>query len=334
MNLLLSYAFHRAPGWEHALRCVHEQGGATLVDSGAFTAHSIGARVTLAGYCNFLRRNLGAVDEYIALDVVGDRHKTVETYREMVKLGLRPMGVVTNDMTAEQAQEYLEHNPRICAAGGSRGVACLDWYPQKMELIQRLSDRRARIHALGFTPNGYEGFKPVASADSSSWSYVLRFGGVTWWDPVTCQMERTRWDSLVGVEPPAALATAMANSNVDISTTGRDFYKLSRGAYSFAAYITAAAWMCRLAYAQNRHGLRLYLSVTQPSYVGLLLQAMKHGAPDGSVDFEAIMGERKQLTGAIASGHVYARRYTQQAFDAYRKNFDGARPASFWGDDV
>ena len=65
MNILMSYAYsdQLAP-W--ILGQMRLNGAKVLIDSGAFTAFSVGIKVSLEGYCSWLKKHKGTYDEYIA----------------------------------------------------------------------------------------------------------------------------------------------------------------------------------------------------------------------------------------------------------------------------
>lgn len=317
MNILMSYAFSQQNGWPWCLRQIKENGCKTLVDSGAFTAHQIGIKVTLDGYANFLKKNIGAVDEYIALDVLGDKEATLKTYKKMIACKLRPMGVMTTDMSPDEALQYLDHNPRVCAAGGSWGAGAVSWYPHKLELLYRKSGGRAKIHALGFTPTGYDGRTNIKSADSSSWTSAKRFGMVKWWNSKTMRTDGGRWSVMFGEDAPDSAQNIIRNSNMPSDLT---LYDLHRGGNSFATNITAAAWVNRVAFVKTAHDVDMYLATVSPDDLSLVLQAMRHGNSFGGIDFEAIVKERKQVIKAVRQGTPFGRRYIQAAFDNYEKN--------------
>jgi len=319
MNLLLSYAYGRNPSWEPILEGVRENGGKTIADSGAFTATSAGRVVTLEGYCHFLRSRSHLFDEYIALDVLGDKEKTLENYSKMVKLGLRPLGVVTIDMKAEESLAYLEKNRRLCVAGGVlRGNE--SWLPHKISLINRLSEGAARIHGLGYSPTPIEPTLQLHSVDSSSWLAPLRFGRLSLWDQKRLKMESWRWADVERGETPQEVAEIFYNSNIDSARILSSPEKLTRGGFSVLGYLGALSWVCRMAFLARSQGCAFYFAAASPENILLAISAMRYGRRDGSMDIGAAIQSEDRIKKALQGDTNYVRRYIQKAFDNYREN--------------
>jgi len=319
MNLLLSYAYGRKPAWAPILEGVRENGGKTIVDSGAFTAANSGRAVTLEGYCHFLRSRSHLFDEYIALDVLGDKEKTLENYSRMVKLGLRPMGVVTIDMKAEESLAYLENNHRLCVAGGvMRGSA--SWLPHKISLINRLSEGTARIHGLGYTPSPLNPSLEIASVDSSSWVSASKFGDTCWWDAGSARVMSKMWSKVKEDGMPPSLAAVFRNSSIKEETLEEDPRRLARGMTSVLGYLSALAWVCRTAFLKRSQDCDFYFVATEPVHSIPILSAMRYGRRDGSMDVDAAIDSELALKRSLPDSADVIRRYAQKAFDNYREN--------------
>lgn len=183
---LMSYAHRRV---EEFLRGCWTSGHRLLIDSGAFTAWSIGEVVRPEEYAewalDFERRwrpHLGAL-EFISLDVIGDQEASWRNLQALRLRGLHPIPVVTHGVDLAHLDRAIEESPRV-ALGGlvplTRDPPALRaWLDACFRRIARQRGRGAlpRVHLLGVTQPWVLRRYPVYSADSSSWEVTIRYGG-------------------------------------------------------------------------------------------------------------------------------------------------------------
>ena len=319
MNILMSYAYSNdlAP-W--VLDQMRTNGSRVLIDSGAFTAFSAGVKVSLEGYCGWLSKHKGTYDEYIALDVIGDHQATQDSYIKMIKMGFNPMGVVIIDDDPNSARRYVENNPRICVAGGALGQACLPWFPKRMELISRLTEHKAEIHALGFTPMGWDGKTCAKTVDSSSWKGARRFGIVNYWYPAARKLERAKWAGLTKDTVPDYLMRSLRGSQIDIEKCFQSSRRINRGNISVTNTISTASWLIRMVNAEKVYGQHLYLAGDGQDLFETIAIA-RHFNVDGSVNYEAVRRERGSFVKECKLRSRKATRYIQKALDNYWRVF-------------
>jgi hypothetical protein len=157
----------------------------TLIDSGAFTAFSLGTEIKLSDYLEFLGKYRHRLFGYMALDKLQDPTATERQLRQMLAEGFRPVPVhVFGD--DEARMDELFGLSEWVALGGlrrpHRGAAPLEYLAQKM----RWAAGR-KVHWLGYVQQGpIRRFRPF-SCDSSSWSSGYRFGRID------CYLGRGRW---------------------------------------------------------------------------------------------------------------------------------------------
>lgn len=172
-------------------RVVFESDIRIFLDSGAFSAHSLGANITVPQYVEYIRRNRDGIrrDEQCGclmaagLDAIGNAVQTWENQAEMEQaLGEPPIPCYHY----QEDERYCEHaveNYDYMALGGLVGV------PQpKMEAwLDRIYDRyitddqgrpRIRVHGFGITSLRIMTRYPWYSVDSSSWVQVAAFGNI------------------------------------------------------------------------------------------------------------------------------------------------------------
>ena len=76
---------------------IRDRGDKVFLDSGAFSAHTLGATIDLVAYCDYIKKNDDIVksDDGIllasVLDGIGDPKKTYENQMEMQKQGVTPL---------------------------------------------------------------------------------------------------------------------------------------------------------------------------------------------------------------------------------------------------
>lgn len=250
---------------------LHNSGKINLmVDSGAFTNFNTGdtaRHVNIKDYCDWLQTYRDSCEKYVALDVPGDAIKSKMNYEKMVSAGLTPMYVLTiHDNDWNYLRQAVELNPNVCVAGGVKSKG--KWIAQRIQRTQKFSGGTARIHALGYVlvPTMFQ--LPLISVDSSSWSAGARYGAVQWFENGRLK-STARHDLLSGrVEIPKSLLKIFDEWQI----SREDFKKEEnwRGAYSIATLCSVIAWRQFQRYA-HAHGLQLFLSVSNRSYLDLLL---------------------------------------------------------------
>lgn len=195
VNLLLSYAFHG--GGLHAVRRGIDLGevrarmacGRILIDSGAFTAHTIGpaetAHITLDRYAAWLDQWAGVWDHAVTLDVIGDPAATAANTRRLHAQGLPVMPVFTAGSRLEELDAMVADCGYV-AVGGlvGRGVKTETLVARLRMLQRRAADAGGGIHALGVGALSVLRRARPYSADVSSASGRLRFGTLAYFDGV------------------------------------------------------------------------------------------------------------------------------------------------------
>lgn len=171
-SVLLSYAYRRV--WEPLLPTLHIRD--YVLDSGAFTAHSLGVDITV-------EELLGAVQRYqdegrppaevFALDVIGDWRGTKANTERMWAAGVQAIPAFHYGEPEDVLVGYARDYPKI-ALGGVVGI-------NKKEKMRWVTQCFARvwpkpIHGFGMGLWALEKF-PFHSIDCSDWEgSAARFG--------------------------------------------------------------------------------------------------------------------------------------------------------------
>ena len=184
-HLLESYHYIHKDSFVNAIR---EKGDKIFLDSGAFSAYTLGVDLHLPTYCDYIKRNDDIIrkDDGIVmasvLDGIGDAQLTYENQLAMEAHGVRPLPC----FHAGEDERYLEYyvkNYDYITLGGMVGAST----KQLMIWLDRMWDKyltdgsgnpRIKVHGFGITSIPLMERYPWWSCDSSSWIQSAAFGSV------------------------------------------------------------------------------------------------------------------------------------------------------------
>jgi hypothetical protein len=184
-NLLESYHYVNRQSYIDAIR---NSGDKVFIDSGAFSAHTLGVSIDLPTYCRYLQVNEDIVlkDDGVlvasVLDGIGDAQKTYENQLAMEAHGVRPLPCfhVGED---ERYLEWYMANYEYITLGGMVAAS-----KKQVEIwLERIWDKwltdgsgnpRLKVHGFGLTSVPLMENFPWYSCDSSSWIQAASFGSV------------------------------------------------------------------------------------------------------------------------------------------------------------
>lgn len=179
VNLLLSYAFFAKDdlaAYRKAMPC-----GRMLIDSGAFTAASVGTVIKLDAYADFLTTWAGTYDHAVTLDVIGDPVATRRNTHKLHARGLPVLPVFTRGGTPADFDAMVRESGYVCVGGGV-GMSKATYQRRLRALQLRAEELGGGIHALGVgNLNSLRRIRPY-SADTSNISSVFRYGAVIAYD--------------------------------------------------------------------------------------------------------------------------------------------------------
>lgn len=248
-HLLESYHYiHR----ERFVRAIREDGAKVFLDSGAFSAHTMGIEINLAEYCQYIQRNQDILlrDDGVmmasVLDGIGDAQKTYENQMAMERLGVRPLPCFHYGEDPRYLEWYLANYPYVTIGGmvGKSREQLKAWLDPLWEkhMTDGAGRPRAKFHAFGITSIEIMERYPWHSVDSSSWVQKAAFGGILHpvWGHITVsstsptrKIEGRHFNTFSKLEQDAILA--------EIHKMGFDLERLatvyeSRAAYNIWAY--------------------------------------------------------------------------------------------------
>jgi hypothetical protein len=184
-NYLESYHYIHKDTYLNRIR---ESGRKVFLDSGAFSAFSLGVSVDLPGYCDWIRKNSDIIryeDNALmasVLDGIGDPLQTYRNQLTMEEMGVRPLPCFHYG----EDERYLEHyiaNYDYITIGGLVPIS----KPQQMMWLDRIwqdylvdgSGRpKIKVHGFGLTTIDLVQRYPWYSVDSSSWVQIGAHGNI------------------------------------------------------------------------------------------------------------------------------------------------------------
>lgn len=165
-----------------------------FLDSGAFSAYTLGATLSIEDYCNYITRNLdiirfedGALMASV-LDGIGDAQKTYQNQLEM-EFRFRHAGYDLRPLPCfhfEEDARYLDHyvaNYEYITLGGMVGASTAQlrtWLERVWEnhLLDGSGRAKIKVHGFGITAVPLMEEFDWYSCDSSSWIQSAAFGSV------------------------------------------------------------------------------------------------------------------------------------------------------------
>lgn len=158
------------------------------MDSGAFSAFTLGEQQDLAAYCGWVKKHAAYIDHYAVLDVIGSAEGTWDNQRRMEDLGTKPVPCYHYGEDPKWLIKYLERGDQYIALGGMVPITTAQLRPWLDELWDHyLTDAQGRpivrIHGFGLTTFELMERYPWFSVDSSSWLQSGAFGLILYVSP-------------------------------------------------------------------------------------------------------------------------------------------------------
>lgn len=169
-HFLESYHYINKPG---AIKRIRNEGVKVFLDSGAFSAFSLGATIDLDTYCKYIQTNTDIVDFPSVLDSIGDYKGTWHNQFGMEANGVSALPCYHFGEPEEVLEYYIENYPYV-TIGGLVPVSV----KQKTIWLDRIWDKyltnengqsKIKIHAFGLTSLVLARRYPWYSVDSSTW---------------------------------------------------------------------------------------------------------------------------------------------------------------------
>lgn len=184
-NILESYHYVYRQRYVDAMR---ENGAKIFLDSGAFSAFTLGVKIDLPLYCHYIRENRDIIRRedgvYLAsvLDGIGDPLETYRNQLAMEELGAKPLPCFHYGEDERYLEYYIKNYPYITIGGmvGKGKTQLIKWLDRiwGRYLLDGSGNARIKAHGFGITTSDIMERYPWYSCDSSSWIQATSFGRV------------------------------------------------------------------------------------------------------------------------------------------------------------
>ncbi|AVJ51789.1 queuosine tRNA ribosyltransferase [Pantoea phage vB_PagS_Vid5] len=159
-----------------------------FLDSGAFSAYTLGVELRVSDYCNYIERNRDIIrieDGSLmasVLDGIGDPLQTYRNQLEMEARGVRPLPCFHSGEDEKYLEWYVENYDYITLGGmvgASTKQLCI-WLDRIWDryLVDGAGNPKIKVHGFGITAVPIMERYPWFSCDSSSWIQSAAFGSV------------------------------------------------------------------------------------------------------------------------------------------------------------
>jgi hypothetical protein len=161
---------------------IRREGRKVFLDSGAFSAFSLGVDVRIEDYAQFCKDNADIILMPSVLDAIGDPDGTWVNQKRLEDLGVNCLPCY-HFGEPEAVLEYYLDNYEYITIGGMVPISSpnlIRWldriWPE--HLLDAQGQPRAKVHGFGLTSPNLMRRYPWYSVDSSSWIQISSFGAV------------------------------------------------------------------------------------------------------------------------------------------------------------
>jgi hypothetical protein len=175
-----------------------------FLDSGAFSAYTLGVKLSVEEYCDYIYRNWdiirgdGRSMMASVLDGIGDpeetwrnQHEMERIFKEKHRVDWKPLPCFHAGEPEHFLESYVKNYEYITLGGmvGSSTQSLAVWLDRMWEnyLTDGSGRPRCKVHGFGITSRPLMERYPWASCDSSSWIQSAAFGAIETpaWGPMT-----------------------------------------------------------------------------------------------------------------------------------------------------
>ena len=184
-NLLESFHYI---GRQRSVDMIREDGRQVFLDSGAFSMWSLGAKVSIPDYCDYIKRNEDIIrkDDGVLLasvmDSIGDALGTYQNQLLMEEMGVQPLACFHFGEDPRYLEYYINKYDYITLGGMvAQSTPQLKlWLDNIWEkyICDGAGRPKVKVHGFGLTTPELMRRYPWYSVDSSSWVQIARVGGM------------------------------------------------------------------------------------------------------------------------------------------------------------
>jgi len=147
-----------------------------FLDSGAFTAFTLGKKIDIQEYMQFITDNKKNIETYATLDVIGDWKATKYNTELMESKGFKPLAVFHYQSPEAELKRLLGKYDYFALGGlvplASQRKKLQEWLDYCFSIIQTNS----KVHGLGMTGEWCLKRYPFYTVDSTSYLQSSRYG--------------------------------------------------------------------------------------------------------------------------------------------------------------
>lgn len=176
-NILVSYHYKNAIKNGELLSEINNNGSSFFLDSGAFSASTLGVKININEYIDFIKKNINFIDYYAGLDDITNYQNTFKNNKIMEKEGLKPLITFHYGEPIELLEDYLNEYDHICLGGvvGKSRKTKVAWLDNLYaRVISKYENKR--IHMFGVADKFILSRYPFYSADAASDGLKAAFG--------------------------------------------------------------------------------------------------------------------------------------------------------------
>jgi hypothetical protein len=167
---------------------MRENGAKVFLDSGAFSAYTLGVTLSVDDYCDYIHRNRDIIREEdgclmaSVLDGIGDARQTGINQEAMEAKGVRPLPCFHFGEPPEYLEWYVRNYEYITLGGmvGASTPQLREWLEKVWQgyLLDGSGRAKIKVHGFGITAVPLMEEFDWYSCDSSSWIQSAAFGSI------------------------------------------------------------------------------------------------------------------------------------------------------------
>jgi hypothetical protein len=160
-----------------------------FLDSGAFSAWTLGAKIDIVDYCNYIKENKSSIlheDGVLlasVLDGIGDPLLTYQNQMAMQAQGVTPLPCFHFGEDEQYLEWYVQNYPYITIGGcvGRHPKDLFTWLDRiwSKHILDARGNPKCKVHGFGITSIPIMERYPWWSVDSTSWLQTASFGAIT-----------------------------------------------------------------------------------------------------------------------------------------------------------
>lgn len=169
-------------GNDRMIKRIRSTGRKIFLDSGAFSAFTLGKKVNLKEYCDYVKKNQDIFEVVSVLDAIGDPDQTYRNQKQMESLGVQALPCYHYG-EPEAVLDYYSRTYEYITIGGMVPIST----PQLKIWLDRIwggylttseGTAKIKVHGFGLTSVPLMARYPWYSVDSSSWVQLGGMGNI------------------------------------------------------------------------------------------------------------------------------------------------------------